>query len=212
MRLTLATNPAGLQLNLDGQPVTTPLSFDSVVGILRELDAPTPQTSGGTSYGFASWSDGGGARHNVTAPAASTHLHRDLHAERRRESGLVAAYAFNEGSGGTTVDATGKGHTGSLVGATWTTAGKNGNALSFNGTSNLVSVADAADLDVSTGLTMEAWVRPTTLSGWRTVVLKEAPGALAYALYAHDNAPRPAGTSQHGRQSTSTCPGRPRCR
>ena len=45
---------------------------------------------------------------------------------------------------------------------------------------------------------MEAWVRPTTLSGWRTVVLKEAPGALAYALYAHDNAPRPAGTLNTG--------------
>ena len=113
--------------------------------------------------------------------------------------GLVAAYAFNEGSGTTTVDATGKGHTGSLVGATWTTAGKNGNALSFNGTSNLVSVADAADLDMTTGLTMEAWVRPTTLSGWRTVALKEAlPGGLAYALYAHDNAPRPAGTVNTG--------------
>ena len=81
---------------------------------------------------------------------------------------------------------------------TWTTAGKNGNALSFNGTSNLVSVADAADLDLTTGLTLEAWVRPTTLSGWRTVAIKEAPGGLAYALYAHDNAPRPAGTLNTG--------------
>ena len=47
MRLTLATNPAGLQVKLDGQPVTTPLSFDSVVGIVRNLEATTPQTSGG---------------------------------------------------------------------------------------------------------------------------------------------------------------------
>ena len=48
-RLTLATNPAGLQLRLDGQPVATPLSFDSVVGIVRNLEAITPQTSGGTA-------------------------------------------------------------------------------------------------------------------------------------------------------------------
>src|SRR6185369_3080973 len=49
-RLTLATNPAGLKLKLDGQPVATPLSFDSVVGIVRTIEAPTPQTSGGTGY------------------------------------------------------------------------------------------------------------------------------------------------------------------
>ena len=71
VRLTLATNPAGLQLKLDGQPVTTPLSFDSVVGIVRNIEA-TPQTSGGTTYGFVSWSDGGAARHNVSTPAANT--------------------------------------------------------------------------------------------------------------------------------------------
>ncbi len=106
-------------------------------------------------------------------------------------SGLVAAYGFNEGSGGTAADATGKGHTASLVGATWTAAGKNGNALAFNGSSNLVSIADAPDLDVSTALTMEAWVRPTAASGWRTVALKEAPGGLAYALYARDSAATP---------------------
>ena len=71
-RLTLATNPAGLQLRLDGQPVATPFSFDSVVGIVRNLEAPTPQTSGGTAYQFASWSDGGAAVHDISTPAANT--------------------------------------------------------------------------------------------------------------------------------------------
>ena len=32
VQVTLATNPAGLQLRLDGQPISTPLSFQSVVG------------------------------------------------------------------------------------------------------------------------------------------------------------------------------------
>jgi hypothetical protein len=58
----------------------------------------------------------------------------------------------------------------------------------------LVTVGDAPALDLTTGMTLEAWVYPLTLSGWRTVVLKEAPGGLAYSLYAHDNAPRPAAT------------------
>ena len=71
-RLTLATSPGGLQLKLDGQPVATPLSFDSVVGIVRNIEATTPQTSGGSTYHFVSWSDGGAARHDVSTPAANT--------------------------------------------------------------------------------------------------------------------------------------------
>jgi hydrogenase maturation factor HypE len=35
-------------------------------------------------------------------------------------------------------------------------------------------------------------VRPTTVSDWRTVILKEAGSTLAYGLYAHDGS-RPAG-------------------
>jgi hypothetical protein len=42
-------------------------------------------------------------------------------------------------------------------------------------------------------MTIEAWVNPRTLSAWRTVLLKESPTGLAYALYANDNAPRAAG-------------------
>ena len=34
-----ARSPAGLQLRLDGQPVTTPHAFDSVVGVVRTIDA-----------------------------------------------------------------------------------------------------------------------------------------------------------------------------
>ena len=41
--VTLATNPGGLQLRLDGQPVATPHSFVSVVGIERTLEAVSPQ-------------------------------------------------------------------------------------------------------------------------------------------------------------------------
>ena len=70
--LTLATNPAGLQLKLDGQPVATPLSFDAVVGMARTIEATTPQSSGPTTYTFASWSDGGAASHSISTPATNT--------------------------------------------------------------------------------------------------------------------------------------------
>ena len=35
--------------------------------------APSPQTLGGTSYSFASWSDGGAATHDITATASATY-------------------------------------------------------------------------------------------------------------------------------------------
>jgi glucose/arabinose dehydrogenase len=70
--VTLATSPAGLQVKLDGQPVTTPVTFTGVVGIIRELSVVTPQSSGGNNYVFGSWSDGGAATHEITTPAANT--------------------------------------------------------------------------------------------------------------------------------------------
>ena len=46
-----------------------------------------------------------------------------------------------------------------------------------------MTVADADDLDLATGMTLEAWVNPTANSGWRTAVLKERTGDLSFALY-----------------------------
>jgi hypothetical protein len=106
---------------------------------------------------------------------------------------LVGAWGFDDGSGTTAADASGRGNTGTLNGATWTTAGKFGGALSFNGTSNWVTIPDNDTLDLTTGMTMEAWVRPTAIgSAWRCVMLKEQPGDLIYALYAGDSRGRAA--------------------
>ena len=109
------------------------------------------------------------------------------------QSGLVAAYSFNEGSGVQTHDSSGQNNTGTIAGATWTASGRYGAALSFNGTNAWVTVADANSLDLTNGLTIEAWVNPTIGSGWRSVVMKETSGGLAYALYSANNSSRPEG-------------------
>ncbi len=108
--------------------------------------------------------------------------------------GLVAAYGFDEGIGTTTADQSGHGNTGTLSNATWAggTAGKFGNALSFNGTNAFVSVADSASLDLTNAMTVEAWVKPTSLGSWNTVVFKERPSYYAYALYANTGTNRPS--------------------
>jgi hypothetical protein len=107
------------------------------------------------------------------------------------QPGVVAAYGFEEGSGTTTADSTGNGSTGTLASTVWSANGRYGNGLTFNGTSSRVNVADSGMLDFTIGMTLEAWVNPTNLSNWRTVVIKETSGGLAYALYASDGS-RPA--------------------
>ena len=107
-------------------------------------------------------------------------------------SGLVAAYGFDEGSGPTALDASPSHASGTVSGAAWNTAGRHGSALSFDGTNDSVAISSTAALDLTTGMTLEAWVRPTSLGGWRTVILKERPGNLSYALYASDGNAHPS--------------------
>lgn len=70
--LSFASNPPGLGLTLDGVPLTTPASVQSVVGMTRTLGAPSPQLLNGTNYAFGAWSDGGAATHDVDTPAVDT--------------------------------------------------------------------------------------------------------------------------------------------
>jgi chitodextrinase len=107
-------------------------------------------------------------------------------------SGLVAAYSFSEGSGAGVADASGTGNAGTISGASWIAEGKFGNALSFDGIDDYVTVNDAALLDLTTGMTLEAWVFPTASGGWRTVMLKERLDHLAYALYANTGTDEPS--------------------
>src|SRR5438552_3097473 len=89
-------------------------------------------------------------------------------------TGLVAAYGFNEGTGTIAADASGHGNTGTVSNTTWSASGKYGGALSFNGVNAWVTVADAASLDLTGALTLEAWVNPIAIVTGRTVILKEA--------------------------------------
>lgn len=107
--------------------------------------------------------------------------------------GLVAAYGFNEGAGATVSDTSGNNNSGSIFQAAWTTAGRYGRALTFDGSNDYVSVPDANSLDLTNRMTLEAWVRPTANSGWRTVMMKENGNELAYGMYARESSNRPSG-------------------
>ena len=78
----------------------------------------------------------------------------------------AAGYAFNESTGTTTADATGHGITGTLVnGATFTTAGKYGNAVALDGINDYVDLGNPAALQLTGSMTVSAWIYATAFPG-----------------------------------------------
>jgi glucose/arabinose dehydrogenase/PKD repeat protein len=71
--LSFETRPSGLRLELnDGErSLTAPGSVVSWQGHAFDVEAPD-QVSGGRSYVWRSWSDGGARKHKVTTPASAT--------------------------------------------------------------------------------------------------------------------------------------------
>jgi hypothetical protein len=107
-------------------------------------------------------------------------------------AGLVVALGFDEASGTIATDRSGFAHNAVLSNTTWTPSGKFGSALTFNGTTSWATVADTNILDLTTGMTLSAWVKPTSItSDYRTILSKERAPGLSYALYAADGASRP---------------------
>lgn len=107
---------------------------------------------------------------------------------------LVAAYSFDAFSGTILEDLAGNTNTGVINGAVWATTGRFGGALAFDGINDVVTVADAANLDLTSGMTIEAWVYPTAQNagGWRSVLVKESEGGGVYNLHASTDTSVPA--------------------
>src|SRR6185295_15051310 len=157
--LTFKSDPAGLDLTTGEKSGPAPFVETVIVGSKLSLTAPTPQSLGGTVYGFSSWSDGGAAGHQIIAPAAPT-TYTATYKVEPSPPGMVLGYGFEETSGTTATDASPFKNNGTINGPVSSTSGKFGRALSFDGTNDRVDVPDAASLDLSNGMTLEAWVKP----------------------------------------------------
>lgn len=172
-----------------------------VVGVQFKLDGVNLGSEDTTSPYSVSWgtlSTSNGS-HTLTAVArdaagnSTTSAAVTVTVSNTTSGGLVAAYGFNEGAGASVGDQSGNANNGSIFQATWYTTGKYGKALAFDGSNDYVSVPDSNSLDLTNRMTLEAWVRPTATSGWRTVLLKENGGELAYGMYARESTNRPSG-------------------
>ncbi len=71
--ITVTTNPAGLQISVDGTSYTAPRTFSWTAGSSHTLSLSSPQNgASGTRYVYSSWSDGGAQSHSITVPSSAT--------------------------------------------------------------------------------------------------------------------------------------------
>lgn len=70
--MTFATQPAGLQIAMDGQPINTPASVVGVELIQRTIGPVEPQTLNGVTYVFDRWLHGGNPTQTIATPIDNT--------------------------------------------------------------------------------------------------------------------------------------------
>jgi glucose/arabinose dehydrogenase len=70
--LTFQSQPVDLQIVVNGAAGTATFTRTVIVGSTNTISAPSPQTSGGRTYSFQTWSDGGAQTHTITAPSVAT--------------------------------------------------------------------------------------------------------------------------------------------
>ena len=96
LSVTVATNPAGLQIVVDNnQTFTAPRTFQWAAGSQHTIGTLSPQGSGGTRYLFSNWSDGGGQSHTITASPGSVTFTATFTTQHRLTTSVSP---FNSGS------------------------------------------------------------------------------------------------------------------
>jgi glucose/arabinose dehydrogenase len=180
--LSFDSLPSGLNLTIDGVPRTTPFTLDTLMLFNHVVDAPQ-QMLGPVAYTFNSWSDGGAQQHILVAPTSpASHLATYTAAPVLPLPGLVARYAFEEATGSVTADLSGNNNSGTLSGGVSWTTGKFGTGINFGGASGEVVASDAPSLDLTGSFTLMAWVKPDTLAGFHTILIKESSATCGYWL------------------------------
>src|SRR4030095_16192410 len=155
VNLTFSTQPAGLQLTVDGIVKTTPFVFDTLIGFTHTIGAPTQQF-GGQNYLFHDWSDAGAQTHALVVPTTDQSLiaHFDLQPPPGTP-GLLAAFNFNTNGNGVIEDRSGSGNNGTCTPGTTCPAfsasgGHTLGAYNFAGNGNYVELANESNFDFTT--------------------------------------------------------------
>ncbi len=95
--VTVTTNPAGLQIVVDGQTLTSPQTFVWALGTSHTLSVPSPQGTGDTRYVFGRWGNDG-PQTQTTVVSSTTYV-----AHMVRQCKVEFASGFNPRAGSYTV-------------------------------------------------------------------------------------------------------------
>jgi uncharacterized protein (DUF362 family) len=127
---------------------------------------------------------------NMASPADATYV---WNAPMPTVDGNTAAlWHFNEGAGAAAGDETAYNNDGTISGAAWTTDGRFGYGLDFDGVNDYVQVPDNVSLNITGPITIEAWIRPSgTPVQYSEIVDKEpaspVPAGPGYSFILNDN-------------------------
>lgn len=106
--------------------------------------------------------------------------------------GLVGYWSFDEGAGTIAHDFSGHGNHGTLVNSPTWVDGKKSKSLRFNGSSSYVKVEHSSSLEMTTNVTVSAWIKRSSATYYGHVVLMPVSDSswnqpyIAYGLQYHD--------------------------
>ncbi len=150
------------------------------------------QIRANSTSNLVNWDDvaggDGGGHYGVTSVAAAIEIRASGGALGKPPNnlGLIGYWPMNEATSTTAGDFSGNLQTGTLQGnSTWTN-GKRGNAVSFDGSDDYISISDTTTLRPSS-ITISAWFKPSTTLSARTAVVEKwfSGGVWGYGLEAH---------------------------
>jgi hypothetical protein len=118
-----------------------------------------------------------------SAPTSSAKIEIDY--EVTLDDGLMLYLPFNDGSGTSARDDSGKGNTGALQNmndSNWV-SGKSGDALDFNGSDEYVLCTHSSSLNILTAISISAWIKLDSVSGWQSICAKVGTNDATSAIY-----------------------------
>ena len=172
--LSFASSPSGLQLTIGTFTGTTPFTRTVIRTSRNSLSVASPQTMGGTQYGWQSWSDAGALAHDVIATANTSYTATFQvvvggagYAATVLADNPVSYWRLNETSGSQAADQRGVNPGTYSAGVIRNQAGATADgdrAVDLNGTSGYISVPDSASVKLADGpFSLEAWINRPTL-------------------------------------------------
>ncbi|HEG43747.1 MAG TPA: hypothetical protein ENH94_06845 [Phycisphaerales bacterium] len=157
-------DPIGNKVVDEGQAVSFDVTATDADGDTLTLSAANlPQGASFTNATFA-WTPADGQAGTYTVIFTATDATASdsetvtitVNAKANTDNGFAGAWRFNVNGAASTEDISGNGSTATIHGATW-----NGrDELSFDGTNDYVNCGNSGDLNLTSSLTISAWINP----------------------------------------------------